>query len=261
MVAQRPDITSESWTGNVPAIEEISPPEKADEALPTTQKTAFDKLMELSDGGDYLEMFGGAGHGKSRLLAHISLEAKKAGKRVIFLDCEHSLPKRIQIALGDSYKRLGFMDLDKIINEIAKLADGYNLICYDSVGFPVLINFADMRMRERGDAIMKTVLLRGYLKDYAEVNKALALGTNQPKSELWGAGRNIESKDLEEMTPPVGGKSIHVAKAVIRMSIERQTETETMFGLRAFECQDMPFNKLLATFTISEQGEKLEWKI
>ena len=257
--------------GGSPPHEIVKKPEEkpANEARPTTQKIApvapapatnYKKLLELADGGDYLEFFASAGHGKSRFLAFIALEVLRAGKRVMFLDCEHSLPKRIQKELGNSYKRLDFMNLDGLVDAVAKLPDGLDLICFDSIGFPVLINYAKMNMKQRGEAILKTILLRGYMKHYAENFDVLALGANQPKSEMWGAGRNIEKEDLEEETPPVGGKSIHIAKGVIRMSVESKKEGESIFGMRAFECQDLPFNKLLATFTINEQGEKLEWK-
>lgn len=223
--------------------------------------TNYMKLLELADGGDYLELFASAGHGKSRFLAFIALEVIRAGKRVIFLDCEHSLPKRIQKELGSSYKRLDFMDLDSLVDEVAKLPEGLDLICFDSIGFPVLISYAKMNMKQRGDALLKTILLRGYMKHYAENFDVLALGANQPKSELWGASHDVKTEDLEEKTPPVGGKSIHIAKGVIRMSVESKKEGESVFGLRAFECQDQSFNKLLAKFTITDQGEKLEWKI
>lgn len=213
--------------------------------------TALNRFQGLVD-NDYIEIFAPAGHGKSRLLAHTALEAKRAGKKVVYLDCEHSLPERIEKELGDSYRRLDFMNLDRIIDAIANLPKGYDLVCYDSVGFPVLIKFVKMSMRERGDAIQKTILLRGYLKHYAETNKALAIGTNQPVSELYGMSHELE--DLEKR-PPVGGKSIHIAKAVLRMEIIRQIENrESVFGLLAFEVQDMPFNRKIAEFSIS--GEK-----
>jgi len=231
------------------------PPKKEGEK---PKATSYAKLMELADGGDYLEIFAPAGHGKSRFLAHTTLEAKKAGKRVLFLDSEHSIPRRIQKALGDSYKRLDFMNLDAIINAVANLPEGLDLICYDSIGFPVLIKFVQMSLRERGDAIAKTILLRGHLKHYAEINGALALGTNQPVSELYGMSHELEN--IEER-PPVGGKSIHVAKGVIRMDIGHRAENVSTFGLRAFEMQDLPFNKLLAVFTISGEGERVDWKI
>ncbi|GAG95986.1 unnamed protein product, partial [marine sediment metagenome] len=250
-------------------LEEPAPPPKSEERpMPPKPKveqkpkaTAYEKLMELADGGDYLEIFGSAGHGKSRFLSHVALEAKRAGLKVKFMDCEHSISNRIKKELGDSYQRLGFMDFDKLLDVFANLPKGYDLILFDSLGFPVLIKYAMMKFRQRGDAILKTILLRGYLKDYAETNHVLSLGANQPKSELWGASHGVEAENLEEKLGPVGGKSIHVAKGVIRMSIEDRTEEKTVFGLRAFECQDLPFNKLIATFTISGEGEKVEWKI
>lgn len=220
-------------------------------------RTAYDRLVELF-GNDYIEIFAPAGHGKSRLLAHVALEARRAGRKVLFLDCEHSLPGRVERELGDGYRRLDFMNLDGIIGQIAGLPKGLDLVCYDSVGFPVLIKFVSMSLRERGDAIAKTILLRGHLKHYAETNGALALGANQPVSELYGMTHELG--DLEHR-PPVGGKSIHIAKAVLRMGVERQTERESVFELRAFECQDLPFNKLLATFTVSDRGERMEWRV
>lgn len=249
-----------------PALSEpkLDPIKQYQKGMDDAQKfaaTNYKKLLELADGGDYLEFFASAGHGKSRFLAFIALEVIRAGKRAIFLDCEHSLPKRIQKQLGSSYKRLDFMDLDLLVDEVAKLPNGLDLICFDSIGFPVLISYAKMNMKQRGDALLKTILLRGYMKHYAENFDVLALGANQPKSDLWGASHDVKTEDLEEKTPPVGGKSIHIAKGVIRMSVESKADGKSVFGLRAFECQDLPFNKLLATFTINEQGEKLEWKI
>ena len=226
------------------------------EASPSEQKTAFERLVELV-GYDYIEVFAPAGYGKSRLLAHIALETKRTGKKVLYLDCEHSLSKHIEKELGESYQRLDFMNLDKIIDKIATLPKGLSAVFYDSVGFPIMIQFVKMNLHERGNAIAKTILLRGYLKHYAEVNNALAIATNQPVSELYVMSHELD--DIEHR-PPVGGKSIHIAKAVLRMAISRQTANESIFELRAFECQDLPFNKLLATFTINEAGEKLEWE-
>lgn len=223
---------------------------------------ALDKFKELV-GNDYVELFAPAGHGKSRLLAYIAIEAMKAGKKVLYLDCEHSLPKRIEDQLGKFYQQLDFMNLEGIINTIAAIPKGYDLVCYDSMGFPILIKFIQLNLRERGDAIAKTILLRGHLKQYAERNNALTLATNQPVSELVGMDytNKTEREQAIKYRDPVGGKSIHIAKAVIRMDIASQTSTESVFELRAFECQDLPFDKLIATFTINEQGERLEWKI
>jgi len=240
------------------AVEIIEPERKAEEPKPAPkEKIGLERLKELV-GNDYIEVFAPAGHGKSRLLAHLALEAIRAGKKVIYLDCEHSLPLRIQRELGKAYQRLDFMNLDGIINAIATLPKGYDLICYDSLGFPVLIKFVQMNLRERGDAIAKTILLRGHLKHYAGRNGALAIAANQPVSELWGISHPEES---EEHRPPVGGKSIHIAKAVLRMDIAIRNDKSSVFELRAFECQDMPFNRLRATFTIDEKGERLEWRI
>ena len=250
MLLRRPDIAEL-------VASEPPKPEKIESAAPP-QKLACERFKELIGSGDYIEIFAPAGCGKSRLLAHTALEAKRAGKKVLYLDCEHSLPKRFEKELGDGYQRLDFMNLDRIIEKIASLPKGMDAVFYDSVGFPVMIKFVKLNLRERGDAIAKTILLRGYLKHYAETNNALAIATNQPVSELYGMSHELE--DIEHR-PPVGGKSIHIAKAVLRLSIQRQNENESVFELRAFECQDMPFNKLLATFTIDGQGEKLEWEV
>ena len=229
---------------------------RRDEGRPAG-RLAIERLAELF-GRDYIEIFGPAGHGKSRLLSFMALEAKRAGKRVLYLDCERSLPSRIERELGDCYRPLDFMDLDRIIDAVAALPRGLDAVFFDSIGFPVLIRFVRMSLRERGDAIAKTILLRGYLKHYAERNGAVAVAANQPVSELYGLTHELASP---ERRPPVGGKSVHVAKAVLRMAVARQTEEESVFELRAFECQDLPFNKLIAVFTVGGGGERLEWKV
>lgn len=224
-------------------------------------KPAYERLVELFE-NDYVEVFGPAGSGKSRILAHVAIEAKQAGKKVYFLDCERSLPSHIRDALGNSYHKTDFMDLQKVIDDLANIPKGTELICFDSLGFPLLVRAAQMTMRERGDAYFKSYLIRGWLKKHAEDNKGLSLGANQPVSELWEATKDEEEVALVRgIRPPTGGKSIHVAKATLRMVPVERSENRSVFEIRTYECQDMPFDKLLAVFTIDGSGERLEWKV
>jgi len=52
------------------------------EGRPTTQKTAFEKLIELV-GNHLIEIYSDAGNGKSRLAHHIATEAERSGRKVL----------------------------------------------------------------------------------------------------------------------------------------------------------------------------------
>lgn len=221
------------------------------EGIPTPQKTAFDKLLELV-GSDLIEIFGDYGTGKSRLVGHIALEAQEAGKEVLYLDDENSLPRSIIAKLN--YQYVG-INLDKIIERVASIEDHYDLVCLDSIGFPVLIDYVRLSLREQLRAIQKMILLRGYLKDYAIRNKGLAIVTNQPQSEYAYASGKVEE---HEPLNPFGGKGAFISKLLLRTNIISRGAS-TKIGIRTFKARDMPFDKQIAEFVISNDKTELRW--
>jgi RecA/RadA recombinase len=220
--------------------------------IPISKKIAFDKLSELV-GNDLIEVFGDAGSGKSRLVGHIAIEAQEAGKRVLFLDNENSLPKPIAARLKN-YRYVG-IDLDKIIEQVANTKEQYDLICLDSIGFPVLIDYVRLSLREQLRAIQKMILLRGYLKDYAIRNKGISIATNQPVSEYsYASGKIEEGQPLE----PFGGKGMFISKLLLRTDPIRKGET-TRIAIKTYKARDLPFDKQIAEFVVTGEGTELRW--
>lgn len=225
---------------------------------PTPQKTetltALNRLHGLV-GNDLVEVFGDFGTGKSRLVGHIALEAQANGKNVLYLDNENSLPEKVRGKL-QNYKYTG-INLDNIISMIAGMKDGYDLVCLDSIGFPVLIDYVRLSLREQLKAIQKMILLRGYLKDYAIRNKGMAIATNQPVSEYSIAELPKHEKE-NAILEPFGGKGAFISKLLLRTETMQRGET-TRIAVRTFKARDLPFDKQIAEFVITSDKTELRW--
>lgn len=226
------------------------------EARPTEQKTAFDKLFGLV-GNDLVEIFGDYGTGKSRLLGHIALEAQGAGKRVLFLDNENSLPRTVASRL-QNYEYVG-MKLQPLIDRVANLKPGIDLVCVDSIGFPVLCNYFELGLRERLTALGRMILLRAHLKEYAVRNKGLAIATNQPVSEFAHSDMSPDQVPKNEPLPPFGGKGAFISKLLLRTEVEARNPTATDIALLTYKARDIPFDRKIAMFKIGDDGTELIW--
>jgi len=222
------------------------------EGRPTPQ-TAFDKLTELV-GSDLIEVFSDYGLGKSRLLGHIALEAQEAGKRVLFLDNENSLPKSVSSKLKN-YEYIG-IDLDKNIERVSNIREHYDLVCLDSIGFCTLIRYFELPLKERLSSIGRMIVLRGYLKDFAIRHKGLAIAANQLESEFATVSKGTAPENLEAF----GGKGSFISKLLIKLRpIERNPE-RLKVGLHVFKARDIGYNTKLAEFIIDSKGTRIEWK-
>ena len=227
-----------------------------DKAMSNKTKNAlsFEKLVEIV-GNDLIEVFGDAGTGKSRLLGHIALEAQNAGKQVLYLDDENSLPNSIKSQLKN-YQYIG-MKLDSIINIVVQIKNGFDLICLDSIGYPVLVNYVELSLREQLRAIQKMILLRACLKDYAIRNKGLAIATNQPVSEYSIAMLPADEKETA-ILEPFGGKGAFISKLLLRTEPIEKGEI-TRIALKTYKARDLPFDKQIAEFVIGEDKTEIRW--
>jgi RecA/RadA recombinase len=225
------------------------------EASPSEQKTAFERLVEIV-GNDLVEIFGDAGTGKSRLMGHIAVEAQDNGKKVLYLDDENSLPKSVMVKLKN-YKYVG-MKLDNIVGVVANLEKGFDLICLDSIGYPVLVNYVELSLREQLRAIQKMILLRAHLKDYAIRNNGLAIATNQPVSEYSIAELSREEKETA-ILEPFGGKGAFISKLLLRTEPIEKGEV-TRIAIKTYKARDLPFDRKIAEFVIAKEKTELRWE-
>jgi RecA/RadA recombinase len=178
-------------------------------------------------GNDILEIFGETGSCKSKFVLEIALEALSKKQSVYFLDTERNLNDQDIKKLGNSYK------YTPIFNEVIKIVDGLklliprpHLIIIDSVGLPILTRYAKLSMKEKGDALLALIALMGDLKEYAYLNDALVIVTNQPESDF--------NKTPGTIRNPFGDKSCFVVKEIWKSEKVSSKENSTKATIKSF---------------------------
>lgn len=236
-----------------------------EEARPTPQKTAFDKLQEIV-GGHLVEIYSDTGNGKSRLVHHIAVEAEKAGKKVLYLDTEKSLPVGYEKQLRKYEVHTAKTALDLLKQLIARVRrardEELDLIIVDSIGLPVLASLPEMSMRERGDAFQLMASLRFQMMGFA-FEHGLTIATNQPVSELAQvgiAGKQPRVAENEPL-PPFGGKSEFMAKLILRSEAIQKTPNKSIFKLVVYKAREHGREYELARFSIGKDGVSIDWKV
>lgn len=231
---------------------------------PTTQKTAFDKLLELV-GKHLIEIYSDAGNGKSRLAHHIATEAERSGKKVLYLDTEKSLPVGYEKQLKNYEVHTAKTAIDllkQLISRVRRARDeDFNLIVVDSIGLPVLAALPEMDMRERGDAFQLMASLRFQMMGFA-FEHGLAIAINQPVSELSRVSiRGKAPKVAEgEPLPPSGGKSEFMAKLILRSEAVQKSPKQSIFKLMVYKAREHGQEYEFARFSIDSKGVSIEWK-
>ena len=234
------------------------------EASPTQQKTAFDKLLELT-GNHLIEIYSDTGNGKSRLVYHIATEAERSGKKVLYLDTEKSLPVGYEKHLKNYEVHTAKTALDLLRQLIARIRrardEDFNLIVVDSIGLPVLAALPEMDMRERGDAFQLMASLRFQMMGFA-FEHGLTIATNQPVSEL--AQVSVRGKAPKvaagEPLPPFGGKSEFMAKLILRSEAVQKAPKQSIFKLVVYKAREHGQEYEFARFTVDDKGVSIEWK-
>jgi hypothetical protein len=228
--------------------------------------------MQLTQ-GHLVEIFGSYGVGKSRLVAHIALEAQANGKNVLFIDTEYGLPLDIIKALKN-YWYIGDQ-IDALEDAVAWARDhrnDYDLLIIDSVGTPVYVNYIELETMDQKlkafqrlaaifrDAVRFARGERGVDYDPKDPTRskrqALAIAVNHCVSEF---ARVV--KDLPESEPlsPFGGAIHRIPKAIIRVEPFELTEEKSTFKLLTYKFKDWPKNITIGTFTIDVNGVWVEW--
>lgn len=208
--------------------------------------TLYSRIKEMV-GNDTLEVFGPSGSGKTTFAIEVVTDALSQDQTVVYIDAERN------IADSPENEKLTYRyapDLQSIVNIAANLprADLYVL---DSIGFPVVTQFALADMKRRGDMLLKCVTLTYYLKSATARYGSLALVINQPVSPF---GKNRDPAEL----PPFGDKSIFGYKEIWRTSLDRTDERETVCSIRAWRSRRFGRGKLLFRLSITDSGVTVE---
>ena len=243
-----------------PTLAEYLPEKLAKPAVPPKAATAYDKLLGLV-GHDLVELFGPIGTLKSRFAHHVAIECQRLGKSVLYLDSEKSLSEN-RIAELEHYEFIP--QLEKLIDRISNDKEHYDLLIVDSIGFPLLRSYFSLGVHERLTSLGKLILLRGYMKEFADRNRGLSFGTNQPVSDVWRIGKEeeeLEATGVTEILPPTGGKSAFLAKAILYTKLVEATEKRTVVDLKVYKARELPKQVQVARVSLTSEGMGIEWRI
>lgn len=205
-------------------------------------------LIEKYAGSDVIELFGDTGTGKSKLALHVAQEAIRAGKKVYYLDTERNLTKDDLLSIkGATYKYTP--DLEEIKSIVAKLPK-CDVVVIDSIGFPILTEFATMSLKERGDALLDMIAIFGSLKKWCYHNNGFAFVTNQPESEF--------NKDKNHVLRPFGDKSQFAAKEIWKTEFIQRAPTVTKSKVIAFRSRSVGQRTQIAVLEITGNGVEVK---
>jgi len=201
-------------------------------------------LEEL--GHDTLEVFGESGTGKTTFCLEILNSVK--GKKSIYIDTEKNILSKLSVPSETEY--IYVSDFKELYRFILSLKDGYKLVILDSLGLPILGEFATLNLNERGDVLLKAQAISYELKKYSQRNEALVIVTNQPESEF--------AKEKGHILRPFGDKSIYFFKEVWKTSLQFSTPNKTVCSVKSFRSRSYGRGKPLFKIIISDEGRKIE---
>lgn len=209
----------------------------------------YDRVLDIV-GHDVLEVFGPSGSGKTTFALLLATEALKRGKKVIYIDTEMNLDENRVQELQEAGLEYHYMtDVDEIYNFLLNNPQA-DVFILDSLGMPILRNFARANAKARGEMLLKAIAISGTLKELSKKNHALVLITNQPESEFGKI--NITPKDLA----PFGDKHIFDIKEIWRSEITFRQPTQTVVGIKAWRSRKFGFNRELVKLVITDGGVK-----
>ena len=216
----------------------------------------FDEIVPAYE-IDICEFFGNPGTGKSQLAKQIALEAISRGKKVMYVDSERGFLKSDIKKLGSAYKYLSKMkrkderDIeDGILELVQKIPKDIDVFILDSVGYPVLTEWAKLGVNQRGDALTQIIAIKDYIKDWAINNNKIAIVINQPDSDF--------GKDKDYVNRPFGDKGQFVIKEVFYIKRAKASTVEkTIAVLESFRSRFEGRGTVVAQIEISGDGVKI----
>lgn len=204
----------------------------------------FEKVLSIV-GADTLEVFGPSGSGKSTFAYAVMSDALSLGRRVFWLDSERNLA---EVPQHENLKYIYTPRFDEIMNWARNLPQA-DLYVLDSLGYPVLTQFAESSMDEKGRMLLKAVSLTQYFKIASYRYKALVIVTNQPVSVFGKPG--VSEQDLS--LKPFGDKAVYGYKEIWRTNVAEAKEDRTVCEVRAWRSRRFGRGRLLFRITISDK--------
>ena len=217
------------------------------------------KVTELTE-YDILEIFGKSGTGKTTFVLEVAKNAVAQGMKVAYIDTERNLSKKeVEDLIKNQNFKYGYApslaEMEKMIELAEK--EKYDILILDSLGLPVLGEFARMNARQRGDALLRIEAILYSLKIYANNQKVSVIVTNQPESEYL----KPEKHDLR----PFGDKGMFYCKSILKSFVLSSTPYLTQCLFKSWRCRRFGKGRDILKITIYEDNKqkkvKVEWLI
>lgn len=237
----------------------IEPPAVvSDKAEGQHEEELVNELKRIFDvEGDLIEIFGKSGSCKSKFMEEVARSAMRMGLRVIYLDSERNLSRGFINELGKSYIYNPKFDELKNITSHLSPAD---VLLFDSVGLPALTKVARMGrsagQNEKGGVYLDMEAMYGYIKDWCFDNKAVAIVSNQPKSEF------AKTEEQKARLEPFGDKCRYLVKHVLRMVKKKSPGGGvTHADIISHRTRDFADDDVLGSIRVSNVGTKVEFVV
>jgi len=205
----------------------------------------LDKLKGIMVENDVLEIFGESGTGKTTFCRVLVEEAMGAKKKILYIDTEKNMAKPLT---GLDYVYIP--DFKLVYKAIQELKDGYDLIILDSIGLPILGEFASLGLNERGNILLQAEAIAYKLKKYSQKNDALIVVTTQPESKF--------GKDKGHVLRPFGDKSMYFYKEVWKTDMVYSQANGTSCIVKAFRSRVFGRGKQLFRINIGDAGVQVD---
>jgi energy-coupling factor transporter ATP-binding protein EcfA2 len=233
-----------------------------------TQKSCYEKLIEILGCHHVVEIYGPEGTGKTKLVYHIAIEHQERGGEVFFFDTEGKLPYEY----ADRLKNYEYIDDLKVLtNRIKTLAEEgpqkNALLVVDSIGWPLYVAFKEIKdqRKEFSYTAWQELLppsrwavrfargIPGEKKgEWIRQNQNLTIMTDQP---VW-MGREEE---LGPMLKPFGGKLVFLPALILHT--EPIDKSKGIFALKSYKYFNFAYGLEVATYKISDKGVEVNWKV
>lgn len=207
--------------------------------------------------GDLIEIFGKSGSCKSKFMEEVARSALRLGLKVVYLDSERNLSRGFINELGQSYiYNPKFDDLKKITSSLPKA----DVLLFDSVGLPALTKVARMGRNaganEKGGVYLDMEAMYGYIKDWCFDNQAIAIISNQPKSEF------AKTEEQKARLEPFGDKCRYLVKHVLRMvKMKSPGDGITHVDILSHRARDFADDQVLGSIAVSNEGTRVKFVV
>jgi len=227
----------------------------------------YQLFTNLLGSPDLIELFGGSGTQKSYIATQIAKELTKEEKKVLYIDTEKNLTNEII----DEFNKIGvkyiytpiFEELFYLIDDLE--TNDYNWVILDSIGLPVLGEFATMNLQGRGNILLNMQSLAYKFKILSAKKKIYFFIINQPTSELGKTdyivyqpkGWNRQYKFLD--CPPMGDKMLYFFKECIMTFNIFQNNQKTITDIFVYRSRKFPKYTTLAR--LIRQNDEYKWEV